>query len=99
MAEAMGSYDQALQRKPDHAEVHLNRALTWLGMGDFEKGWPEYEWRLKVSQYAIPSFRQPLWDGSPLDGRTHPPLMPTMAWGMRSSSSAMCRSSGNGEAG
>ena len=39
-------------------------------MGDFERGWPEYEWRLKVSQYAIPSFRQPLWDGSPLDGRT-----------------------------
>ena len=70
MAEAMGSYDQALERKPDHAEVHMNRALTWLGMGDFAKGWPEYEWRLKVSQYAIPSFRQPRWDGSPLDGRT-----------------------------
>ena len=70
MAEAMGSYNQALKRNPEHAEVHLNRALTWLGMGDFAKGWPEYEWRLKVPQYSVPSFRQPLWDGSPLDGRT-----------------------------
>jgi tetratricopeptide (TPR) repeat protein len=70
LAEAMVSYEQALQLKPDHAEVHLSRALAWLGMGDFERGWPEYEWRLKVSHFAIPPFRQPLWDGSPLDGRT-----------------------------
>jgi Flp pilus assembly protein TadD len=70
LAEAMVSYEQALQLKPDHAEVHLSRALAWLGMGDFERGWPEYEWRLKVSYFAIPPFRQPLWDGSPLDGRT-----------------------------
>ena len=70
LAEAMESYEQALKLKPDHAEVHLSRALAWLGMGDFERGWPEYEWRLKVSHFAIPPFRQPFWDGSPLDGRT-----------------------------
>ena len=39
-------------------------------MGDFERGWPEYEWRLKCPQFVIPRFPQPPWDGRPLDGRT-----------------------------
>ena len=70
LAEAMESYEQALALKPDHADVHLSRALAWLGMGDFERGLPEYEWRFRCSQFTMPQFRQPLWDGSPLDGRT-----------------------------
>ena len=47
----------------------MSRALCWLQMGDFERGWAEYEWRLKCEEFSIPAFRQPLWDGSPLDGR------------------------------
>jgi Flp pilus assembly protein TadD len=70
MAEALECYDQALRLQPDHADVHLSRALAWLELGEFERGWPEYEWRLKCRQYSIPAFRQPLWDGSPLNGRT-----------------------------
>ena len=70
LAEAMASFDRALALKPDHADVHLSRALAWLGMGDFERGLPEYEWRFKCAQFTMPPFRQPLWDGSPLDGRT-----------------------------
>src|SRR5262249_20782906 len=34
-----------------------------------ERGWPEYEWRLTCSEYALPAFPRPLWDGSPLRGR------------------------------
>ena len=70
MAEALECYEQALRLQPDLADVHLGRALAWLELGDFERGWPEFEWRLKCRQYSIPAFRQPLWDGSPLDGRT-----------------------------
>ncbi len=70
LAEAMTSYEQALALKPDHAEVHLSRALAWLAMGDFERGLPEYEWRFRCRAFAMPSFPQPIWDGSPLDGRT-----------------------------
>jgi Tfp pilus assembly protein PilF len=66
---AVASYDRALQLQPDHAQVHLSRALAWLQMGDYDRGWPEYEWRLKCPEYAIPMFRQPLWDGAPLRGR------------------------------
>jgi Tfp pilus assembly protein PilF len=70
LASSVSCYDQALRIKPDHPLVHLSRALSWLQMGDFERGWPEYEWRLKCKEYAIPSFRQPRWDGAPLEGRS-----------------------------
>jgi Tfp pilus assembly protein PilF len=69
LVESVASYDRALELKPDHAQVHLSRALCWLQMGDFERGWAEYEWRLKCKEFSIPAFRQPLWDGSPLEGR------------------------------
>jgi Flp pilus assembly protein TadD len=70
LAEALAYYDRALAIRPDMAPIHLSRALVWLEMGDFERGWPEYEWRLKCPQFAIPRLPQPRWDGRPLDGRT-----------------------------
>jgi hypothetical protein len=45
--------------------------MAWLLMGNFEQGWPEYEWRLKgTRELAQPNFPQPTWDGSPLAGRS-----------------------------
>ncbi len=38
--------------------------------GDFERGLPEYEQRWTVKGMMRYSFQQPLWDGSPLAGRT-----------------------------
>jgi Tfp pilus assembly protein PilF len=70
LTESIKSYERALALRPDDAQVHLSRSLCWLQMGDFERGWAEYEWRLKCKDYAIPSFRQPVWDGSALDGHT-----------------------------
>jgi len=69
-AEALECYNEALRIRPDHAQVHLSRALLRLQLGDFELGWPEYEWRLKCKEYAIPSYPRPMWDGSPLNGQT-----------------------------
>jgi Tfp pilus assembly protein PilF len=68
--EALECYDEALRINPNHAQVHLSRALIRLQLGDFERGWAEYEWRLKCQAYAIPSFPRPMWDGSPLGGQT-----------------------------
>jgi tetratricopeptide (TPR) repeat protein len=68
--DALASYQQALRLKPDYAEARLNRALCWLGGGQFEKGWPEYEWRWRGRSLAPRLFPQPRWDGKPLDGRT-----------------------------
>jgi FkbM family methyltransferase len=68
--EAVACYQQALRLQPNLAEAHLNRALAWLRSGDFEGGWPEYEWRWGCKEFLPPSYPQPPWDGSPLAGRT-----------------------------
>ena len=72
MTEAVAQYQEALRLKPDYAEAHWNRALAWLLAGDFKQGWPEFEWRwrTKLMRGWRPSFPQPLWDGSPLCGKT-----------------------------
>lgn len=70
LPEAIDCYDRALALRPGMAQVHLSRALAWLEAGDFERGWPEYEWRLKNPEYAIPDLRRPRWDGGPLGGRS-----------------------------
>jgi Tfp pilus assembly protein PilF len=70
MALAIEYYSRALDLKPDHPVIHMSRAMALLQAGDFERGWPEYEWRLKTGEITIPAFRQPAWDGSPLNGRT-----------------------------
>lgn len=67
---AVASYERALELSPDHPRVRLGRALAWLQKGDFARGWPEYEWRLRCPEHAIPSLPGPVWDGAPLIGRT-----------------------------
>ena len=68
--EAEASFERALQAKPDCAESHFARSSVWLLQGDMQRGWPEYEWRLKAKDRPPHKLRQPLWDGSPLDGRS-----------------------------
>jgi hypothetical protein len=64
-------YRRALELKPDLAGVHWNRSLLWLLRGDFERGWPEYEWRRRaIPEFTTRPFPQPLWDGSAFVGRT-----------------------------
>jgi tetratricopeptide (TPR) repeat protein len=70
LAEALACYEQSLRLQPDYAEAHWNRAQAWLLAGNYEQGWPEYEWRCQVKAFAPPRFPQPLWDGSPLHGQT-----------------------------
>jgi tetratricopeptide (TPR) repeat protein len=67
---AIAHYQKAIERKADYAEAHWNLALAWLVQGDFRRGWPEYEWRLRCKQFeSLPAFAQPRWDGSHLIGR------------------------------
>ncbi|MDR3634015.1 MAG: tetratricopeptide repeat-containing glycosyltransferase family protein [Isosphaeraceae bacterium] len=69
-AEALECYDRALDLAPDRAEMHLSRALLRIRTGDFERGWPEYEWRWRCPAFPPPRYAQPAWDGAPLAGRT-----------------------------
>jgi tetratricopeptide (TPR) repeat protein len=70
LADALLCYEQALQLKADYTDAHKNRALAWLAAGDYENGWPEYEWRWRGKELRPRQFQQPRWDGSALAGRT-----------------------------
>ncbi|HJT77893.1 MAG TPA: tetratricopeptide repeat protein, partial [Gemmataceae bacterium] len=68
--EALNCFEKALQLNPEYADAHWNRSLLRLALGDFERGWPEYEWRWQLKDFARRGFSQPQWDGAPLEGRT-----------------------------
>jgi tetratricopeptide (TPR) repeat protein len=43
--EALAGFEAALRVRPNHADARLNRGMARLLHGDFEGGWPDYEWR------------------------------------------------------
>jgi len=67
---ALACYQVALWHSPRAAPTRYNRSLALLQAGDYDQGWPEYEWRWQRKQTPARPFRQPRWDGSPLGGRT-----------------------------
>jgi tetratricopeptide (TPR) repeat protein len=71
--EALASYDRALSINPDYAETHSNRSCLRLLLGDFDRGWEEFEWRWRTPECAPwkRDFAEPFWLGEePLEGRT-----------------------------
>jgi hypothetical protein len=73
----MGRTDEALQahklavvRDPIHPGARYNLALTRLRLGDWERGWPDYEtrWQFREVHRVPRSFRQPRWHGEVLHG-------------------------------
>ncbi len=70
--EAIAHYQKAISLNPGYAEAHFNLSCLYLLLGNFEKGWEEYEWRLKLKSNIehARSITQPQWDGRPLNGKT-----------------------------
>ncbi|HYV34970.1 MAG TPA: tetratricopeptide repeat protein [Gemmataceae bacterium] len=68
--EAAAFYEQAFRLEPEHPAVRWSRSLLWLLLGDFDRGWPEYEWRWARPGFIRRDFPKPYWDGSMLRGRT-----------------------------
>jgi Flp pilus assembly protein TadD len=68
--EALAAYDQALRLDPHYPEARRNRGLAWLTCGDFERGWPEYEWRLSCKRHVGYNPSGPRWTGEDLRGKT-----------------------------
>lgn len=70
--EAMACYNRALEIKPDFANAWWNKSLSLLLAGDFENGWPLYEWRWRSVQLATDRpWTAPRWDGqTDLTGKT-----------------------------
>jgi tetratricopeptide (TPR) repeat protein len=70
MDEALRAHELAVEREPEGAGALYNLSLTRLRMGDWKRGWPAYEarWRFREVHRTPPRFRQPRWQGQPLDG-------------------------------
>jgi len=62
--------NRAVERSPQVAEYHYNRALTLLLAGRYRDGWSDYEWRRRKTwtSLATRNYSVPLWDGKPLEG-------------------------------
>jgi len=64
------SYREALRCDPEYAGAHANLGLLLLLLGDYVRGFKEFEWRLKLKNfYRMEGFKAPRWAGEPLDGR------------------------------
>jgi tetratricopeptide (TPR) repeat protein len=65
--QAQAAYAEAIRRAPEQAAAQFGLALACLMQGDFERGWPQYEWRwLGASQSRPdqrPRFACPQWQG------------------------------------
>ncbi len=68
--EALAEYEAAIAIDANYAEARAARAILWLLHGDYARGLVEFEWRWQTGRVTRPPYRQPLWDGSRLDGRT-----------------------------
>jgi tetratricopeptide (TPR) repeat protein len=69
--EALESFNRAIVLQPELPEAHWNKALLCLATGDFEQGWPAYEWRWRGATDLTPrEFLQPQWHGEELSGKT-----------------------------
>ena len=69
LPEAIGCYEQSIALNPNAPTTRFNLALARLQSGDFERGWPEYDWRLYL-QHTPRRFQSPHWDGQDLAGKT-----------------------------
>ncbi len=71
MEEMLRAHELAVQREPESSGAHYNLALTQLRLGDWKRGWAEYEsrWTFREVHRRRRDFKQPRWQGEPLDGR------------------------------
>ena len=71
MGKALKAHEEAVERDPSHPGALYNLALTRLRLGDWERGWQDYEarWRFREVHRRPRTFEQPRWRGEALNGR------------------------------
>jgi tetratricopeptide (TPR) repeat protein len=69
--EGLAALEHALTLDPHNPTLHFDISVARLLNGKLEEAWPEYEWRWKhpgLRNSAV-TFKEPQWDGSPLNGK------------------------------
>ncbi|MBL8982429.1 MAG: tetratricopeptide repeat protein [Gemmatimonadetes bacterium] len=71
-ADAERMYEQVRQLDPANRNANWNLALLWLLRGDFERGWPQFEWRKKLTSVVTDhgDYGPNAWTGDALAGRS-----------------------------
>lgn len=71
-ADADAAYQRAFALAPDNADAHWNYADFLLLLGDYRRGWEEFEWRWHHERFLTPKWRfsQPEWHGEDIRGKT-----------------------------
>jgi tetratricopeptide (TPR) repeat protein len=69
--EALAQYRRTAGIRPDYADAHMAEAFALLTMGrDFTQALAKLEWRWRLADRKLRGFKQPLWRGEPLNGKT-----------------------------
>ncbi|MGF1581670.1 MAG: tetratricopeptide repeat protein [Gemmataceae bacterium] len=66
---ALADQEQAAALAPNQPKHRLGVALAKLLLGDYERGWAEYECRWECAGFSQRPYQQPVWDGSSLEGQ------------------------------
>ncbi len=63
--DAVESFAKAIAAQPGYADAYFNRSLALLAIGDFARGFQDYEWRWKRTgmEQARRNYGRPLWLG------------------------------------
>jgi len=77
LGESAACFEQSLRMNPESPHIHWARSFILLIQGDLENGFAEYEWRWRCPEwrrflqvYFAREHKQPVWDGSSLEGKT-----------------------------
>lgn len=64
--------EHALRLDPNHSTAAFNLAVSYLLMGDYQRGWPQYESRWNYEHLAgtLPNLPRPRWTGQDIQGKT-----------------------------
>jgi len=69
--EAIECYDKTIEHAPEYAEAYYSRGMLYLCRGDFAKGWPDYQWRLKTAKTKLTLQNdRTWWQGENFQGKT-----------------------------
>ncbi len=67
---AKESYQACIETYPEYIAAHINLGMCCLLTGEYEKGWSEYEWRLKLpEENHSHELKKPQWQGESLEGK------------------------------
>ena len=64
--EAINCFERAIELQPTYTHAHVNLGMSLLQVGDYPRGFTEYEWR-PVNGFHSP---HPKWDGRPIPEKT-----------------------------